>query len=55
MAGFDIDDRKLSSALPPPTSEGTEDMKWVSAFLIVFGLAAAVVVGVVIWVLSKLL
>lgn len=36
MPGFEIDEAKLQSALPPPESTYTEDAKWGFAF---FGLA----------------
>jgi hypothetical protein len=33
MAAFEIDEKKLRSALPAPTSSTAEDLKWSGAFI----------------------
>lgn len=48
MARFEIDERKLRSALPPRTSSTWEDLKWSSAFLGIIGLFIASL-ALVVW------
>jgi hypothetical protein len=54
MAGFQIDERKFRSAMPPRASSAWEDLKWSGAF---FGLISLSVVwlGAVIWMLLRAL
>ena len=54
MAAWDIDEKKLASALPPPTSSTSDDIKWSSA---VFGLGLfwlAVIAFIIVSVLHAL-
>jgi len=50
MPGFEIDERKLKSAFPPPDGEWYEGFKWLGAIgacaVLLIGGAVLVVVGV---------
>lgn len=54
MAAFEVDEKKLRSALPGPTSSTAEDLKWSGAFI---GLAAAFIalLGFAGWLLLRAL
>lgn len=54
MARFEIDEEKLASIMPPPTSSAWEDLKWSGAFFGLIAFWVALIVGIIALLLSLL-